>query len=442
MTKTNVQIINQLKQFLEDAISKKAKYCRRAEDFTRNRKLSFERVVGLLINIPRKSLSVELNELFKHLGLGICHCTKSAFSQARYKLKHCFFEDWNDELKSAFYTANEDRVKRWKGFLLFGVDGSTAHLFEDREGKIAKHFGKYRGAVTARLVCCYDVLNRINYLGSIRPIKVSENEVARNWLTKIEQELPSLGQVLCLYDMKFPGFAFAYEHIARGIDFVMRAEPNFNVLVHNFMRLGQKDRVEKWYPPKEAIKDLKRRGHEVEQGGFLKVRLTKVFLENGEVEVLISTLLNKKKYPYKDFQGLYFQRWGSETNFDYWKNKAQIENISGHSVEAIHQDFYASIFTANLHSLIEHECEEELIEINHTREHDYAPNRNVGLGVLKGRILDLFFKPNQEEALEELRRLFLFHLEPVRPGRSFPRKKRVIHAQGKYATMTNYRRAI
>ena len=441
MHESNIRIIEKLKSFLKKASTNKLRYCTKPTDFTRNRKLTFERVVGMLINIPRKGLSLELNELFDRLNLGACYCTKSAFSQARYKLKHCFFKDWNQHLALQFYK-EESRVKRWKDFILLGVDGSTAHLFEDVDGNIAGHFGKYRGAVTARVMCSFDVLNQISYQSSIDPITMSENEVARNWLTQIETDQAILKKVLPIYDMKFPGFAFAYEHMIKGIDFLIRIPLGFNCLVYDFMKSDKKDSVLKWYPPRNAVRELKARGYEISKSDFIKVRLLKIPLDDGSIEVLLTTLLDKRKYPYKEFGPLYFKRWGSETNFDYWKNKAQIEIISGHSVEAIYQDFYATVFTANLHSILMEECEEELILKTQDRKYDYALNRNVGLGLLKGKIIKLFFDDNPKPILEELHRLFLFHLEPVRPDRQFERKRRQRHLGGKYATMTNYRRAI
>ena len=73
---------------------------------------------------------------------------------------------------------------------------------------------------------------------------------------------------------------------------------------------------------------------------------------------------------------------------------------------------------------------------------DYAINKNVSLGLLKGRIVQLFFGLEPEQITKQLHELFLTKLEPVRPGRDFPRKKRVQHLHGKYVTMTNYRRAL
>ena len=44
----------------------------------------------------------------------------------------------------------------------------------------------------------------------------------------------------------------------------------------------------------------------------LRVRLIRVELESGEVEVLITSLLDTKAYPYRAFAKLYALRWGIE----------------------------------------------------------------------------------------------------------------------------------
>lgn len=441
MHKTNLQIIEDLIFFLKEANEKGESYRRSPPDFTRTRKLPLENIAGILINMPRKSLSLELGEFFVQMPQNLT-VTKSAFSQARYKLKHEFFEDWNSELTLSFYTEDEERVKKWNNFILFGVDGSTLHLFEDAEGNIAEHFGKYKGAVTGRVMCMYDVLNQISYKNQLAPIQISENEIARNWVHNLGSDKTFLGEVLCLYDMKFPGFAMAYEHINQGVNFVMRAERTFNTMVYDFANSRKKQLVTKWYPSDGGLKELQQKGYAIGEEDFIKVRLIKIELPNGEVEYLITSLLDIRKYPRKDFGPLYFKRWGSETNFDVWKNKTQIENFSGHSVEAIYQDFHATVFTANVHSLFVQDCEEDLKQINQERKLDYAINKNVSLGLLKGKIVQLFLGLNPEQIARKLHELFITKLEPVRPDREFSRKKRIQHLNGKYVTMTNYRRAI
>lgn len=88
---TNVQIIDELKEFLMQASCNKEKYCSNQEAFTRNRMLDFSMVVLCIANLIKRSLAIELDGLFEFLDRKQSTPTKGAFSQARYKLKSLFF---------------------------------------------------------------------------------------------------------------------------------------------------------------------------------------------------------------------------------------------------------------------------------------------------------------------------------------------------------------
>lgn len=47
----------------------------------------------------------------------------------------------------------------------------------------------------------------------------------------------------------------------------------------------------------------------------IKIRLVKVLLSTGEVEVLATSLLSDEEFPEEEFQYLYYLRWGVETFF-------------------------------------------------------------------------------------------------------------------------------
>ena len=96
----------------------------------------------------------------------------------------------------------------------------------------------------------------------------------------------------------------------------------------------------------------------------------------------------------------------------------QIEEFSGQSVKSIEQDFYLSIFTLNLQSLLERQCQAEVEQKNIGRSLVYKINKNVSIGSMKHRIVKLFTVENPEIILIELQNLFLESLEPIRPGRS------------------------
>ena len=88
MVEANIKIINELKCFLETVSSDpdiRKLVTTGVNDFSRQRKLPLKRIAGIIINMPKRSLSIELQEFFDSLGEGLKSCTKGAFSQQRSK---------------------------------------------------------------------------------------------------------------------------------------------------------------------------------------------------------------------------------------------------------------------------------------------------------------------------------------------------------------------
>jgi len=93
-------------------------------------------MVGIIINIPKRSMSIEIQEFFDSLGKDKEPCAKGAFSLQRTTQKALFIEEWNNWLAANFYHCYGDNVKRWRGLRLQAVDGSTAYLM-NRENVVA-----------------------------------------------------------------------------------------------------------------------------------------------------------------------------------------------------------------------------------------------------------------------------------------------------------------
>ncbi len=125
----------------------------------------------------------------------------------------------------------------------------------------------------------------------------------------------------------------------------------------------------------------------------IQVRLLRIDLPGGETEILITTLLDSKKYPTKIFKKLYFMRWGVETFYDELKNKLKVEHFSGYSDTTIQQDLYCAVFMLlDLQSVIVNGLNDELEVINESRKHDYKVNANLSYGFLKNRVLELLYQ--------------------------------------------------
>ena len=80
----------------------------------------------------------------------------------------------------------------------------------------------------------------------------------------------------------------------------------------------------------------------------------------GEVEVLVTSLLDELAYPAAKFRDLYSFRWGVETFYGILKERLCRENFTGKTAESVRQDFYSTILISNLESVLTEETNQEL----------------------------------------------------------------------------------
>jgi hypothetical protein len=93
MLSVNVKIIEELKNFLlmVSGDQKLLSVFRSSpKDFTRTRKLPFDKLVLFIARLCKKTLSFELEEFFEQINISI-PCSVRAFSQQRMKLDGRFF---------------------------------------------------------------------------------------------------------------------------------------------------------------------------------------------------------------------------------------------------------------------------------------------------------------------------------------------------------------
>lgn len=443
MVEANIKIIEDLKEVLSIINSDsevKQLFTESETDFTRDRKLTFNRTVLLIFNMLKRSLSIEVRDFFENCIDEPISCTKAALTIQRKKIKSVFFEVWNNQFVNSFYQYYGDNVKKWKGLLIIAVDGSTTTLFNKES--VIEHFGctknQHGSTPLARIMKFYDVLNNFVVFSKICSIKTGEQTIVENNIEALPENS------LSIYDRGFPSFSLMYllinqEHIRH---FVMRCKADFNLQVKEFMKSNSTDTIKYLYPNSNAKNKMYKYGYQMFKSTNIKVRMVKVLLDSGETEVLLTNLYDNITYETSCFKELYFLRWGIETSYDSDKNKQQIAQFSGHSVWSIEQDFYAAIFVSNLQSIIEKQSEKYLKILNQTRKHTYKINKNISIGSMKYKIVNLFFSQNPETILLHLQKLFEQNLEPVRKNRTYPRNTNRPSPRGKFKTLTNYKRAI
>jgi len=154
------------------------------KDFTRQRCLPFVVMILFLLNLVKRALQDELDEFFKlDSGTAVAArvVTKSAFSQARQKLKAEAFVELNSVQVNYFY--DHFAYQTWHGLRLLAVDGSTAQL--PATSDIVAHFGLWGSVPLARVSQMFDPLNKVTVEALIGPKDQGEREYAARHFARI-----------------------------------------------------------------------------------------------------------------------------------------------------------------------------------------------------------------------------------------------------------------
>jgi hypothetical protein len=384
-------------------------------NFSRKRKLPFVTLVLFMLNLVKQTLQKELTQFMNLFSSSTDkHITKSAFCQSRLKLKPEAFVELNNLLVDEFYADNI--FKKFMSFRLLAIDGSS--LLLPNSDDIVNTFGYLKNNMesmkmpAARISSFYDVLNEIIIDSQIEHYKTSELPLAIKHLEKATKD------DLILFDRGYPAVWLFLYLINKNINFVMRLQRNFLSEGEAFFESNKTDEIIDIKDcPQSSKEKLNELGIEFKP---FKIRLVKVILDNGEIEVLATTLLNKDKYPALIFKELYFMRWGLEVDLNHLKNHVQLENFTGLSSLSIKQDFYANCFIANLQSIIARDAQLEIKNEKKNTEYEYKVNRNLSLGFMKNKIVEILTS-NNPKYMEELKQLFKIEPVPIRKNRKFPR---------------------
>jgi len=393
---------------------------RRSEkDFTRKRCLTFCVVILFLLNMVKRALQDELDEFFKvlhHAELAERTVTKSAFSQARQKLKHTAFIDLRREQVAYFYQHFD--ALRWQGLRLLAMDGSMTEL--PNTAAVCEHFGVWHpraGGVCpkARLSQLFDVLNKLTIDALIAPKEIGERALAEQHCQYLTED------DLTLLDRGYAAFWLFVCIRTTGAHFCARMSLNEWRVIRRFVASGKSEQIVQLHPAWEARKACRARDLPTDP---LTVRLVRIVLPNGEVEVLATSLLDTTRFPYSVFKDLYSQRWPVEEDYKAMKSRLQVENWTGTSVEAIYQDFHATVFTKNLAAILAQPAQQTVHEQSLGKQHRYQVNMTNLISKLKDTILHLFCDSDVLPLLHRLWQQMVKTIEPIRPNRSYPRKKR------------------
>ena len=372
----------------------------------------------------KSSLQRELDSFYKEVSdseFNIRSVTKGSFTKARAKLKHEAFIELNDNVNKTFYTEAPYLV--WKQMRLLSVD--ETRLVLPNHKSVIEEFGEHSFGPNADsrrslaiVSVLYDTLNLVNLDAQIAPYSASERDLLYKHLDKLKS-----GDLLLL-DRGYPSIVLMFLLMAMGIEFCIRMKEDWWLSVKDFIESGDREKIVSFKLPKKDRKLLTAYPEMINKE--IRCRLVCIELENGEKEVLCTSLTDMEKYLYEEFGELYHFRWNEEENYKIFKARAEVEKFSGKTALAIKQDFFAKIFMMSLCAVlafpIEERVKKEYSEAN--TKHAQKINRTNALSMLMNISVGLFLKNKIKKAIAAFDSIVSSTREIIRPGRKFERKKR------------------
>ena len=419
-----------LKEIIKDMAMEKERVVKCIEkNFTRNRKLSFESVLSVLLTLNGSSSAAGLMEYFKfssHLS------STSAFVQQRSKLK----PEAMEHLFHA-YTHTASALKTFNGYRLLAVDGSDLQI-PSNPRDIDSYYPEVNGKKHYNLLhlnALFDLENGI-YLDALVQKSRRANE---NLALHTMVQRSTLSDVIVLADRGYESYNNIAHIQEKGWKFLIRIKDGeygiasglslpcsdeFDLPVDLNITRKQSNEIKalcksnrnrfKWIPSNVVFDFLPTNNRKNDPVVFynLRFRIVRFKLSDSTYESVV-TNLPSDSFPASTIKDLYARRWGIETAFRHLKHTIGLDHFYSKKAEHIHQEIFARLTMYNFTELIT----SPVIIRKAKRKYTYSVNFSAAVLVCRNFFLDNVSPLEVEVLLSRL-------ISPARPGRSFPRKKK------------------
>ena len=433
-----IRFFSKVRRFIQLDHATRLAYLRHPDkDFTRRSPLTFRRTVSLVLDLARQSLAVELGRFFHWQPDNIV--TKSAFCQRRQAIRPSFFRDLFNNTVDWFYRCFPDH-QRWKGKRLMAVDGTGQALpnYPALGHELGFHLNQHASRPSTRLLLTHDVLNNVIHRVDLHTQNTAEIVQAYQNVALLPTD------AVYIYDRHYASFALAYLHDRHGSDYVIRMKTaGGSRLVQDFAQSGERETVTRVKLRQgRALAKLRELSLDPVVGTEFKVRLVRVELDDGTIEVLMTSLTDRRRYPHRVFKWLYGKRWGVETAIFILKSFLQLALFSAYTQPGVEQDLWASFAFYNQQAVLVAACEDAVHQRTKHRQYEYRINRNVTAGLIQRFLYHIYldgaatWRAKTKVLLELLPR----YSEPYRPDRNRRRERKIMRMNNRHIHEKNYRK--
>jgi hypothetical protein len=307
--------------------------------------------------------------------------------------------------------------KYWKGYRLVAGDGTTVNLPIHKS--TIEHFGLFRdtknGGKTVHANACmlFDVLTNYVLSSQITPFNIGEKKIMSSLIKE-----SNFSNTIVILDRGFCSFSFIKELINSNLDYCIRLTTSQSKFADKVLDNKSDDFIIDWIPSEAERSTCKKKGVDTNP---IKVRATKITLPSGEVEVLISSLLDMDNFSKSDIDELYQLRWGIEEGYKKLKPKMKLEQFGCKKQEGIYQEFYSHIFMMNLTQVLCNEAQKEIEIKTQKRKYKYKFNWINAHKFIKNAFVELFKNEDIELVIRNILKQIECSLVAIIPNRCFRR---------------------
>ena len=397
------------------------------KDFTRNRKLPFERIIETILCMGGGSIANEMMDLF---GFREELATTSAFVQQRAKILPRAFE----YLFDLFVKNTASESKTYRGLQLLAIDGSdflTAANPDDPDS-FFPGTNDQKPYNLLHLNALYDLTRHV-YVDALLQKRRCADECGA-LVTMIDRS--ELQNVLLLADRGYESYNVLAHLQEKGWKFLIRVKngtggiaagldlpssPEFDLSIMLNLTRKQSNEV------KQLLKDRNHYKYVVHSHRFdflparsrkydptvfypLSFRIVRFPITEDTFETVI-TNLDPDDFPPEELRKLYAMRWGIETSFRELKYTVGLQHFHAKKVEFVHQEIFARLTMYNFYELIT----QSVVIQQKGRKYAYKVNFSAAVHICRQFFLRDLPPPRVETLLAK-------HISPIRPGRSSPRK--------------------
>lgn len=328
--------------------------------FIRERKMNFyDHINYILVQKGCTSYIEALNFMKLSKNGKFKSITSQAIGKQRINISPNLFKDLFESFLDTIYLKSHGMFKI-NGFMVAACDGSifdlpnftiTREEFPPGGENLLKP--KRTGA---RVSCFLDVSSKMILNIKIVERSVSEITLAKQQLMELKNHF-DIRKLITIYDRGYNSIELMMKTEELGSKFLIRLRSN--TFKNQVKKMKTNDEIISLNITKSLLnrfedEEFKERA---EEWGRFNIRIVKVELKNGTMEIL-ATNLTPEEFSSDELNELYAKRWTVETGFDRLKNLIEIEEFSGNRRIIIEQDFYAHVFIYNLTIVLKFESEQ------------------------------------------------------------------------------------